>query len=42
MDKPRIQVVVRKRPLTSGELRKNHSDVIDVTGPQTLVVKESK
>jgi hypothetical protein len=39
---PKIRVVVRKRPLTSKELKKNDTDVLEVRGPQHLVVKELK
>ena len=42
MEGPRIQVVVRKRPLTMKELRKSEYDVIDVTSACDLVVKEEK
>ncbi len=41
-DPPKIRVVVRKRPRTSKELKKNDTDILDVRGPQTLVVKELK
>ena len=42
MEGSKIQVVVRKRPLTARELRKNHFDVIDATSPSELIVKEEK
>ena len=37
---PKIRVVVRKRPLTAREGQS--SDVIDITGTASLVVKEIK
>jgi len=39
---PKIRVVVRKRPLTSKELKKNDTDILEVRGMQNLVVKELK
>lgn len=42
MERPKIQVIVRKRPLSAREIRKNHYDIIDVSSPQTLIVKEEK
>ena len=30
---PKIRVVVRKRPLTTKELKKNDMDVLEVRGP---------
>jgi hypothetical protein len=39
---PKIRVVVRKRPLTSKENKKNDTDVLDVRGTANLVVKELK
>jgi hypothetical protein len=42
MEGPRIQVIVRKRPLTSKELRKSEYDIIDVTSACELIVKEEK
>jgi hypothetical protein len=35
-------VVVRKRPLTSKELKKGDIDVLEVTNSKSLVVKELK
>ena len=42
MQQPRIQVIVRKRPLTSREAKQSQADVIDVVGPDALVVREEK
>lgn len=42
MEGPRIQVVVRKRPLTSKELRKSEYDIIEVTSASDLIVREEK
>lgn len=39
---PKIRVVVRKRPLTSKELRKADTDILEVRSLQHLVVKELK
>jgi len=39
---PKIRVVVRKRPLTSKEVKRNDSDVLDVISGQSLVLKEMK
>ena len=37
---PKIRVVVRKRPLTTREGQS--SDIIDITGSASLIVKEIK
>ena len=42
MEGPKIQVIVRKRPLTSREIRKNHYDIIEIQSSSELVVKEEK
>lgn len=39
---PKIRVVVRKRPLTSKEIKKCDSDILEVRNPASLVVKELK
>ena len=39
---PKIRVVVRKRPLTTKELKKADNDILEVRGPQHLAVKELK
>jgi hypothetical protein len=39
---PKIRVVVRKRPLTSKELKRCDNDILEIRNPQTLVVKELK
>jgi hypothetical protein len=39
---PKIRVVIRKRPLNKKESTKNESDIIDVRGPQTVIVREMK
>ena len=39
---PKIRVVVRKRPLTGKEQRRNEQDVLEVITPEDLVVKEQK
>jgi hypothetical protein len=42
VEPPKIRVVVRKRPLTSRELKKNDADVLEIRGAQNLAVKELK
>ena len=42
MEGPKIQVVVRKRPLTSREIRKSHYDIVEMESASDLVVKEEK
>lgn len=42
MERPKIQVVVRKRPLSAREIRKNHYDIIEVDSANTITVKEEK
>jgi hypothetical protein len=39
---PRIRVVVRKRPLTQKELRKDDKDIIRVHNNQQMAVEELK
>ena len=39
---PKIRVVVRKRPLTSKELKKADTDILEVRSSSHLVVKELK
>jgi hypothetical protein len=39
---PKIRVVVRKRPLTGKELKRNDTDVLDLVDSQSLIVKELK
>ena len=39
---PKIRVVVRKRPLTGKEVKKNDTDILEVRNFQHLVVKELK
>jgi hypothetical protein len=39
---PKIRVVVRKRPLTSKELKRSDQDVMDMVSSETLIVKELK
>jgi kinesin family protein 2/24 len=39
---PKIRVVIRKRPLGKKELQKGDFDIVDIRGPQTAVVKETK
>lgn len=39
---PKIRVVVRKRPLTSKELKKSDNDILEVRSSSHLVVKELK
>jgi hypothetical protein len=41
-DIPKIRVVVRKRPLNKKELSKNDLDIIELRGPQKIIVKELK
>lgn len=41
-DIPKIRVVVRKRPLNKKEFSKNDLDIIEIRGPQKIVVKELK
>jgi hypothetical protein len=39
---PKIRVAIRKRPISKKELGRNDVDIIDVRGPQTVVVREMK
>lgn len=39
---PKIRVVVRKRPLTSKELKKNDNDIVKFYDSQSLAVEELK
>jgi hypothetical protein len=39
---PKIRVVVRKRPLTSKELKRADTDVMDMLSSESLIVKELK
>jgi len=39
---PKIKVVIRKRPISKKELSKGDVDIIDIRGPQTVVVSEMK
>ena len=39
---PKIQVLVRKRPLTSRELKKNEADIVRVLDENTIVLAEVK
>lgn len=39
---PRIRVVVRKRPLTKKEAKKQDSDTLVIKSAQSLVVQEIK
>ena len=39
---PKISVIVRKRPISRKELSKNDFDIVDVRGPQSIVVKETR
>ncbi len=39
---PKIKVVIRKRPISKKELGKGDVDIIDLRGPQTVVVSEMK
>ena len=39
---PKIRVVVRKRPLTSKELKRADQDVLDMLSMESLIVKELK
>jgi hypothetical protein len=41
-DIPKIRCVVRKRPPSKKEIQKNDIDIIEMRGPQSLVVKELK
>ena len=42
MEGPKIQVIVRKRPLSAREIRKSHYDIIEVSTSTELIVKEEK
>lgn len=42
MDRPKIQVIVRKRPLSSNEIKKKETNIVDVTSQESLVVREDK
>ena len=39
---PKIRVVVRKRPLTSKELKRADTDVLDMLSTESLIVRELK
>lgn len=39
---PKIRVVVRKRPLTSKEVKRSDTDVLEMISTETLIVKELK
>ena len=39
---PKIRVVVRKRPLTSKELKRADTDVLELQDSASLIVKELK
>jgi hypothetical protein len=39
---PKIRVVVRTRPLSSKEVKKNDQDVLEIQDTQSLIVKELK
>ena len=39
---PKIRVVVRKRPLTGKEVKKNDQDVLDIVDVGSLILKEMK
>ena len=39
---PKISVAIRKRPLTRKEINKQEVDIIEVTSPATLLLKEPK
>ena len=39
---PKIQVIVRKRPLNSKELSKGDTDILQITSSDTLLVREQK
>ena len=39
---PKIRVVIRKRPMGKKEIQRNDADIIEIRGPQTVVVKETK
>ena len=42
MEAPKIQVVVRKRPLTVREAKQDQADIIEVVSENSLTVKEEK
>lgn len=39
---PKIRVVVRKRPLTSKELKRTDNDILEIMDAESLIVKELK
>lgn len=39
---PKIRVVVRKRPLTQKELKRNDVDILEITSESNMIVKELK
>ena len=39
---PKIQVLIRKRPLTTRELKKNEADIVKVVDENTIVLAEVK
>ncbi len=38
-DQPKIRVVVRKRPMNKKELGRNESDVVEVRGGASVIVR---
>jgi hypothetical protein len=39
---PKIKVVIRKRPISAKEIQKSDMDIVDIRGPQTVVLRETK
>lgn len=39
---PKIMVIVRKRPISSNEIKKKDTDILEKRGEQTIVLKELK
>jgi len=39
---PKIMVIVRKRPVSSIEIKKKDNDILEKRGNQTIVLKEIK
>ena len=42
MEKPKIQVIIRKRPLTGREIKKQCRSIVDVISDQTLTIEAEK
>ena len=39
---PKIQCLIRKRPLTKKELNKNDTDIVEINGQHNVTVREMR